>query len=78
MSVVGLKTAIVPTEYMAPGDSQLQEFAEAVCADLSAKKNNADMNSRESVSGLANFLKVLTRIQAKAMTRGVWLDDNHE
>ena len=77
-SELGLKTTTVTTEYMAPGERQLQDFAAAVCADWSVRQNNAGMNSRESINGLANFLKVLTRIQAKAMTRGVWLDDNHE
>jgi len=57
-----------PIEYLPPSREVVHQFAQAVCASLAQRNNNPTVQSKESVAGLAQFLEVITRIQAKYLS----------
>lgn len=66
-------------QYVPPSAETLRDFARAVCESLAQQRDDPSLASHEVISGLANFLQVITRIQAKHLsTVGEWLDDDDE
>jgi hypothetical protein len=63
-------------EYIPPSAPTLRAFAKAVCEALSAQRGDSALASNDVIGGLASFLEVVTRPQAKQlnMYAGV-LDD---
>lgn len=55
-------------EYVPPPDKAIDKFARDVCAALAEKRNDPSMLNWEIVNGLAEFLKLAARVQAKHLT----------
>lgn len=64
-----------PVQYNPPEPKKLDRFAHDVCRGL-----GPEFGSGEIAEGLANFMKVLTRVYAKDLNRkqGDQLDNDHE
>ncbi len=52
-----------------PGWEMVQDFARNVCEALAEETNDPSIANHETVAGLADFIRVAARIQAKAMIR---------
>lgn len=57
-------------EYVPPPQKSLRSYAKAVCEALARQRDDPTLASNEVISGLANFLEVITRIQAKHLSKG--------
>ncbi len=65
--------------YLPPGRDQLVAYARAVCEGLARRRGEGDPLDLDRVNGLAHFLEVASRIQAKHLNRmSEPLDDEGE
>ncbi|MBZ0284285.1 MAG: hypothetical protein K8L97_26335 [Anaerolineae bacterium] len=56
-------------EYQPPPDQYVERYARAICEQYAVRQNNPKINSPEVVNGLAGFLKVLLRLEAKRLNQ---------
>ncbi len=77
---MGRQNDLKPTiEYVPPPQKSLRAYAKAVCEALARQRDDPSLASNEVISGLANFLEIVTRIQAKHLSKGAGaLDDETE
>jgi hypothetical protein len=65
--------------YLPPGRDQLVTYARAVCEGWARRRGEGDPPDLDRVNGLAHFLEVVSRIQAKHLNRtDELLDDEGE
>lgn len=66
-------------EYIPPSQKSLRAYAKAVCEALAKHRDDPLLVSNKVISGFANFLEIVTRIQAKHLSKGSGaLDDAME
>ncbi len=63
--------------YVAPEAKQLQQYARDICNDL-AEEVDASLAHRDVVNGLAEFMRIAGRIQAKYLNRLASVDSPDE
>jgi hypothetical protein len=64
-----------PIEYLPPAEADIHAYAEQVCQRI-AQKRGAEFSEPDVVQGLADFMRIAARIQAKHLNNSSELVDN--